>query len=73
MSDCLPQTLVDLSSDFCCVTVDPYWLSKLYMLRKLAGMEAYSAQEIINLAKCDIAQWGKLRGIEMFLLCNAYS
>lgn len=67
------QELVDAAQDFCCVTVDPYWMIKLNALRTLAGMDAYSAQEIIELAKCDICQWGLLRGMEMYLLCVAGS
>lgn len=53
---------------FAQVTPDPYWQAKLDALRKLAGLEAYTAQQLVTMARCQIAEMGLLRGLEIYML-----
>lgn len=72
MATCTTQSLVDSATDFCCVAHgDAYWMAKLNLIRSIAGLEATSVDDLIELAKCHIAQWGILRGLEMYMLCIA--
>lgn len=71
MATCTVENMVALAGDFCLVTSDPYWLAKLGALRVNAGLSSSTAQEIIELAKCHIAQWGMLKGLEIYMSCVA--
>lgn len=73
MADCSMETQIAAAcaAGFFCLSPLAAEAVKLYQMRAAAGLSALSPQDLVDAAKCFIAELGTIpAGVEAYLLCQ---